>query len=99
VLVKNLKVGMLLKPKDNAVFHMWGPLDGHIPPHLECHVPQSWRAIPDSFSVPVIYLGKAPKERPDDVDFYEYRHRVFVPSFGREVRMASECWRSVEPVE
>jgi len=48
VLVKDLKVGMLLKPKDNAVFHMWGATQNHVPHHLECHVPRSWRRIPDS---------------------------------------------------
>jgi hypothetical protein len=96
VLVKNLKIGMLLKPKDNAVFHMWGASAYGMPPHLECHVPRSWRPIPASFRAPIIYLGKAPKHDADHT--YEYRHRVFVPSVGREVRMASECWRSVEPV-
>lgn len=95
MLVKDLKVGMLLKPKDNAVFHIWSRPD--VPAHLECHVPMSWRKIPDAFKTPIIYLGKAP--RCDLHMSYEYRHRVFVPFFGGEVRMASECWRSVEPVE
>jgi hypothetical protein len=95
MLVKDLKVGMLLRPKDNAVFHMWSIHD--LPAHLECHVPRSWRKIPKSFKSPIIYLGKAP--RSGTQNSYEYRHRVFVPFFGGEVRVASECWRSVESVE
>ena len=104
MLVKDLKVGMLLVPKEGAIFkHYKAQSARDETEHLECYTLRSHRVYQRYADHPlakqhVVYLGKAAKEHAD-TEYYEYRHRVFVPALGRELRIASECWRSIEPLD
>ena len=107
MLVKDLKVGMLLVPKGGAIFrhheNLSKRIDDRAAEHLECYVLSSHKVYQRYADLPVakqhiVYLGKAEKAH-QKIDLYEYRHRVFVPALGREMRLASECWRSIEPLD
>lgn len=111
--VSELKPGMLLRPKDGAYFQ-YHPANSNAyangapdsdPPCMACYIHRRaqgiWRGADRNLIAqkPIIYIGKAPKEHADNHGYYEYRHRVFVPALGREMRMASECWRNVEVLD
>lgn len=113
--VSELKPGMLLKPKEGAHFRLYRDTyrnkysslgtpgaDANVE-HMECCITEKkYRRIAIDNQLaqkPIIYIGKAPKEHADNHGYYEYRHRVFVPALGREMRMASEHWRNVEEVK
>lgn len=94
--VSELRKGMLLRPKEGTHFQRWvHPYDANSEA-LKCLKTRSrtsYRVLAAPTSQqPIIYLGKAPKAK----GYYEYRHRVYVPSLGRELRVVSECWRNVE---
>ena len=104
MLVKDLKVGMPLVPKEGAIFkHYVAQPVGDETEHFECYILRSHRVYQRYENHPlakqhIVYLGKAAKKH-TEIDYYEYRHRVFVPALGRELRIASECWRSIEPLD
>jgi hypothetical protein len=103
--VSELKSGMLLRPKDGFIFKLHNEWSGG-PEHLECcsvkslsydqRRNRSHRLTRFSEKL-VIYICKQPKSNEDSA--YEYRHEIYVPFFGRSMRMASEYWRNIEEVK
>lgn len=108
MLVKDLKSGMLLEPMEDSFFsHYQQPNDITFAEHIECYKIASFAMNnyrKAKLQLPLakrhlIYLGVAPKKHGPGVNVYEYRHRVFVVDLGREMRVASECWRNIQEVK
>lgn len=110
MLVKDLKSGMLLEPMDDSFFlhyYSQGVSCETTVEHIECYKISSYHPLSKyrrkKLSEPLarqylVYLGVAPKKHAPPVEVYEYRHRVFVTALGREMRVASECWRNIQEV-
>ena len=96
--VNELKPGMLIRPKKQCSMQILRLFDSDC---VVCHARDNhwWRKHENRFKTNrevVIYVGKKPKKQKN---VYEYRHEVFIPSAGLNVRVAAECWRNFEPVE
>lgn len=107
VKVSELKPGMMLRPKDGYVFRHYPGYASHnaLEEHLECvkidNISSSRQHSIRTAKVakmPIFYICKRDKEQKEP-NTYEYRHEVFVPALGKAMKVASEYWRNIEPME
>ena len=104
--VSELKPGMMLRPKDGYVFKYYpGSSCNVLGAHLECvkidNISSSRRHSIRTAKVakmPIFYICKRDKEQKEP-NTYEYRHEVFVPALGKAMKVASEYWCNIEPME
>ena len=92
--VKNIKVGALLKPKENFKFFLYR-FDGK--EFLWCAREAKILPILDLLlgDAPIVYLGMVPKKEKSSGN-YESRREVLVSPLGKKLLVMPESWRYIE---